>query len=261
MRFTTLLVASLALAPLAAQSHDDLREEIRKIVREEIRAALKEMHAPDTADAKKVAARIVESPSLTWVGEGELPAEVKKLVGKDGKGLKIEGQPLTFTWQSDGEVPANIKKATVKQRKELPARLEHGDWKVVQGKPMVVEVKGTDDVAITKKSPMVIVVKKAGDDDGPSVCEVECKVECTTEGGTKTTKSGECCEAAKAAAECCEAAKACEEACEGAKAAEECEAIEVEAKPAKKAKKDKKDGKKKTKKQKEELETVELKIG
>lgn len=261
MRFTTLLAASLALAPVVAQSPDDLREEIRKIVREEIRAALKEMHAPAKSEAGKVAARVVESPSFHWVGEGELPAEVKKLVGKEVKGLKIEGQPLAFTWHSDGEVPADIQKATVKQRKELPSTLELGDWKVVQGKPMVLEWKGADDVVVAKKSPMVIVVKKASHDESPSVCEVECKVECTTECETKSTKSGECCEAVKAAAECCEAAKAGEEACEAAKATEEREAGEVGAKPAKKAKKDRKDGKKKAKKQKEELETVELKIG
>lgn len=268
MRLPTLLTLSFAIAPLAAQGHDDLRAEIRKIIREELRAAMQELHAPAKAapEAAKATVGMAIPHTFTWVGEAGMSAQQKaemvKVAEQAVKGLKVEGKPMVFRLQAD-------KKAGPDQ-------------------PFFVSSMGPATMT-TKQAGKHIVVKADADAQCPQVCEVVCEVKCDQPTAKAAeckilTVTSECCEAVKACEEACEAAKACEEACEAVKAAEKCEAgcegactecvaeakPTVAAKPAKQAKKAKQDGKQKGKKAKQdkknkakatETETFELKIG
>lgn len=267
MRFAALLPFALCLAPFAsAQSESsDLRAEIRKIVREEIRAAMKELHGAPAQVVDKV-------------------VEVKK------------GEPMQLRWGT--AAPGTGAKASIVFDKS-----DFAATKVVEGKPLQIDgaeiaemVKGrlgemqfhiVSDAPGGKAGNVFVIHPHAGEHEvkvvkghalqgsTPAECKVECKVECTTEcnDAAKAAKS-ECCEAVKAAAECCEAAKAVSECCKEAKAETECcegqkcEECVVEVKEVKKlekaAKKQQKEGgKKKGKKAKaaEPAETLELKIG
>lgn len=290
MRFAALLPLALCLAPFAsAQSESgDLRAEIRKIVREEIRAAMRELHS-----APSVQGKVVEVEGKPLAGK---IVEVKK------------DTPMVLQWSEAKPNGAGAKANIVMGKPKVMAT------KVVEGKPLQIDgaeiaemVKGrlgemqfhiVTDNAEGKPGNVFVIPSHAGEHAvkvvkghalqtaTPAECKIECKVECTTEctDAAKATKSeccetvkaakSECCEAVKAAAECCEAAKAVSECCKEAKAETECcegqkceecvvEVAEVK-KVEKAAKKQKKEGgKKKGKKAKpaDTTETFELKIG
>ena len=283
MRFAALLPLTLCLTPFAsAQSESgDLRAEIRKIVREEIRAAMRELHS-----APAVQGKVME-------------VEGKPLAGKIVEVNK--DTPMVLQWSEAKPNGAGAKANIVMGKPKVMAT------KVVEGKPIQIDntaiaemVKGrlgemqfhiVSDNAEGKPGNVFVIPSHVGEHEvkmvkghalptkAPAECKVECEVVSTTECKTeccdtpKAAKS-ECCEAVKAAAECCEAAKAVSECCEEAKAAAECcegqkcEECVVEVKEVKKlekaAKKQKKEGgKKKGKKAKaaETTETFELKIG
>jgi hypothetical protein len=289
MRFAALLPLALCLAPFAsAQSESgDLREEIRKIVREEIRAAMRELHGAPSVQGKVM--EVEGKPLASKI------VEVKK------------GEPMQLRWSTAEPNSTGAKANIVMGKPKVMAA------KVVEGKPLQIDdtaiaetVKGrlgemqfhiVSDEAGGKPGNLFVIQPHAGGHEVkvvkghapktqapaecPAECKVECEVVCTTECKTecndtpKAAKS-ECCEAVKAAAECCEAAKAVSECCEEAKAAAECCegqkceecVVEVKAVKAEKlekaAKKQKKEGgKKKGKKAKsaDTAETFELKIG
>lgn len=297
MRFAALLPFALCLAPFAsAQSESsDLREEIRKIVREEIRAAMRELHS-----APSVQGKVIEVEGKPLAGK---VVEVKKAApmvlhwdaaephGAGAKASIVMGKPKVTAMKIVDGKPIQIDNTAIAELVEGKlgtlgdlgklAKLNKADFQIVtdkaEGKPGNVfffhPSVGNHEVKVVKGH--------AAKAKAPATCEVECEVVCTTECKTeccdtpKAAKS-ECCEAAKAAAECCEAAKAVSECCEEAKAAavccegQKCEECVVEvvapkaAKLEKAAKKQKKEaGKKKGKKAKptETTETFELKIG
>lgn len=300
MRLLALLPAALFLTPFAA-AQDSLRAEIRKIVREEIRAAMQELHgAPATkaVEGTKVApgakahtvfgkmvdgkpvetAPIASEPIEVRIGDQnakweELPAHSfqwvtgEKSDAAGGKVLHIvEGKPIEISTKG-------TKGLKVQRVQGRPIEVEgHEIQKQIQTElgniKVHFEAEGADEPA--HKGNVFLFHPSAGNQQIKIVkakadgAPAECQVECTVECKTDTKQTASsCCEAAKATAECCEGAKKASECCEGEKC-EEC-VVEVKAEKAEKAaKKQKKEGgKKKSKKAKpvEEVEGFELKVG
>jgi hypothetical protein len=258
MRFSTLLpLASLCLAPFAAAQggHEDLREAIRQIVREEIRAAMQDMakmHAGVAAHGSLSATEQAKEAKATLRWSAEAPAHHEAIVVEGKPMVKVvrleggkKGAVATLDDVTHGQ-PVRVAKTKVVEGRpieDVVVQVEghaHGKFqpaeidvaKIVEGidiEKLVKQAHGqqggmfvfqTDGKGAFTMMPQhghkAVKVEKAGEKAG-NACEIECKVECTTE-----AKHGECCETPKQE-ECCEAAKkAVAECCEAAKATEEC---------------------------------------
>lgn len=291
MRLAALIPAfALCLTPFtSAQSSDqDLREAIRKIVREEIQAALKDMHQPGMQQAMVIQGQQIAVPGMPAGGfHGMTKAKTAKK-GQEGGGIAITLDDVT----------------------EGAHVLHLGDMKgmkVVEGHPIQLELGNLLEGKLEGLSGNVQVKVIHDDDDDDKGGEGEhehegkgrdAKKAMTLHAGPSTMvfqiegnegKEGQsplirllkahentAAQAAKAAAECCEVAKEAESCCEAAKEAtkastccegEKCaecviEVAPTEMKAEKAEKKAKKAGKKKAKKAKPvENEEFELKIG
>ncbi len=273
MRLLALLPAALFLSPFAA-AQDTLRTEIRKIVREEIRAAMQELHgtvAPTMVAPKVVEGKVIASKAVEVKPIGSAPIEVRiadqtakwedvpahSFQWVTGEKDAAGGKVLHFIDGKAGESPTK----GLKVQKAHNVQGEHGNFTVHFAESADEPAheptqKGNVFYFQPSTGSHAVTIVKAKDGQAKATStSTECQVECTTE--TKPATSS-CCEAAKAASECCEG--------------EECEACEVAVKAAKaekKQKKEKEDGKKKGKKkskkakpqEEEEQEQIELKVG
>lgn len=249
----SLLAATLALTSFASaqsgQLSDELRHEIRALIREEIRAAMKE-HATQantvkTATVKAAPAKgaeVAKPHAFSLFGAQSAKGTTAKAFRMaDGKVEEVKLDELKdahgsfrVTTDGDGEHAFHVVKSTGKKQDV-----------VVMGEPM-------GGARMLKLSPMVA---HGGH-----------QVEIVIADDAEKKALAECCKALEAANECCEAVKVAAkkggaeaECCEGAECTE-C-VIEVEAKPAKaKAKKDKKAKKTKAKKAEKIDDVTELKI-
>jgi len=256
MRLSSLLSTSLscclASVAMAQTGHmsDELRQEIRNLIREEIHAAMQHLHAP--ADKAPEANKNANKQTISFGHFGGDPAkaEVKDMKVHFRTNDATEGkQDAKKTATSFGFLSpqgTTTSKNVMKAFQMVDGKLVTLDDVTVMGKP--------------KSGSRVMTLMPAK--DGATAHQIEFVV---TEQSEKQALA-ECCKALEAANECCEAVQAATkgegECCAEGKCAE-C-VVEVEAAPIKvKAKKAKaKKGGKKSKKAKSEKidEVTELKI-
>jgi hypothetical protein len=290
MRLAALIPAfALCLTPFAsAQSSDqDLRAAIRKIVREEIQAALKDMHQPMVLQGHQIAVPGMPAGSLHVttkakpankgvaitlddVSEGQ--AHVLNLDGM--KGMKVvEGHPIELELSKllEGKLEGLLGNVQVKVFHE---ESDDDDDKGGEGEhEHEGKGHGAKKAMTFHAGPGTMVFQVEGDEgkEGQSPLIRFLKAHENT-AAEAVKAAAECCEVAKEAESCCEAAKEATKAstcCEGEKCAEcviEVAPVLARPVPANKAekaeKKAKKTGKKKAKKAKPvENEEFELKIG
>jgi len=195
MRHALLLTTFAACLPTfaAAQGHEDLRAEIRKIVREEIRAALKEMCPPPKA------AEVVADGKAIKLFRAQ---QVEPVAGTQGM------KPMVLQLGEHGDLRVEVAKLVDSVKGQLKGQVLQLD-DVTKGKgPHRMIVVGGD------KAPHLF---KLGGKDLPGECQVECQVEFVGPDGKRIVKKHA--EALKAAAECCEAAQELSRCCEQAKKA------------------------------------------
>jgi hypothetical protein len=237
----SLLASSLALASIAtaqapsSRLSDEQRAEIRALIRDEIRAALKE-HAAQTTTTKGPSTMLV--PTKTTIDEAK---------------------PHTFQWITSLQPESGTGTTKTKVYRMADGKLEEAkleDITDTQGSFRVVHGDGAHTFKVVKtdgtKHDLVMVADP--------------KVDVVVAKDAEKLVLTECCKALEAAKECCEAV---EGAKKGEKAEGECECeegeeavIEVHAKPAKeKAKKNKKGAKKNKAPKVEKIDdATELKI-
>lgn len=300
MRLTALLPTfALCLAPFAsAQGSDqDLREAIRKIVREEIQAALKEMHQPGMHQPMVVSGTVKGQPvmvvqdlpkdSFQWTTKAPKGKAGEKGKGAEGKGMiavrlddVTEGHAETLGF---GVNTVEGKPIKLELNKLLAGKLIEGkalegstgnvQWRVVRDEDGEGEHKHEGGAHEVKgmtfhAGPGTMVLRTEGGEgqEGQSAMIRLLKAHETT--ATEAAKAAaECCEAAKEATECCEVAKQAESCCEAPKEAtkaaeccegEKCAECVIEVAPvAKKAEKAEKKAKKAGKKKAKKSKPVE----
>ena len=264
MRLTALLPTfALCLAPFAsAQSSDqDLRAAIRKIVREEIQAALKDMHQPGMHQPVVVSGTVKGQPmmvvqdlpkdSFQWTTKAPKGKAGQKGEGAEGKGMiavrlddteghaetlgfgvnTVEGKPIKL--ELNKLIEGKLLAGKLLEGKALEGSTGNVRWRVVRDEDGEGEHKHEGGAHEVKgmtfhAGPGTMVLRTEGGEgqEGQSAMIRLLKAHATT--ATEAAKAAaECCEAAKEATECCEVAKQAESCCEApkeaTKAAECCE--------------------------------------
>ena len=235
MRLSSLLFTSvsfcLASVAVAQSGHmsDELRQEIRNLIREEIRAAMQQVHvqADKTAAAKNEGEKPATSFRL-FSPEGSTKTTAKAFHMADGKleAVKMGTHPFVFT-TGEGQHKFEV--------------IKTGDAK--------------HEVRVVQPNSGMRVMTLAPTKDGAG----EHKIEFVVAEEAEKKALAECCKALEAANECCTAVKAAAngagECCEAGKGDKG--VVEVEATPVKV--KVKKGSKKKSKKAEKVGEITELK--
>ncbi|MEO6596168.1 MAG: hypothetical protein ABIP94_15580 [Planctomycetota bacterium] len=277
MRLSALLPLALCVTSLTAQHgfSDEQRAELRQLLREEIRAALKELHSgqtqavvasPKGMHAGPVRLDVVEAKpdgamAAAKDGHGGSKAWVLHADGKAAKVIHLGDNDLAFDVKTDADakVAKLVKKAAKGQMVELldvtegGPRTQGGDAKGITfqfeggkllhlgGKDAKVFTTGGDEGG-QNKQPKVFTFSIDGKVDGKNVVQLDsksaeaCEGEaCCEEGGAK----GACCEVVIEGGSATKAEKA-----EKAAKAEKAERKGTKDKKDKKGKKKNKQGKK-----------------
>lgn len=208
MRLLPIVLASTCLLPgllTAQEQHDDLRAEIRKIVREEIRAALAELKGGVTALAKPVETkktaktRTIESIAVPSIAKAAAE-EVEKIV-------------LSLDDITDEIVAVAPDQKTVRARSTQKQA----------GKPMTFTLRCADGECVAEEGGQQFVIVQGGEGeecpmmklgDGAFALSIGGDVQICTEGECGGEAESECCEGGK----CCEGAECEAGACEDGKA-------------------------------------------